>query len=199
MFKKCYFEISPRQSGKTKTIIDKVITDLEIFDARSLIITNKYDMKKMIEERLSKKSKKYKENVFVSDVGHIGSEIRGMKKFNYIYIDEYLMFKNHHQREIYSYIQQIPYEVSKVEIYTSPYERIESIIFDIVKKVRLGELSMDILDFWKNEYLDEFKYLYYNFLTDPKTALFVKHDEMKKRLPEEKFETEYLGKLFKGE
>src|SRR6056297_1921322 len=155
-------------------------------------------MVNIIKERLREVGGK-NNNIEIIPVSNIDEieYFRGRSKVEQCFIDEYLLYTKNEQKRIYYFLRNVPLTIPDIKIFTTPYRMINECLFYKVKMEKSGELSPDIREFVKEEYMDEYNYLYHNFLTDPKTTIFSSYDNAKKMFSKETFETEFLGKLFK--
>lgn len=197
MFEKCEMNIQPRQSGKSEKIIQYCKRNPT---GSIIIITLNRQMGNITKERLREVGNK-NNNIEIIPVNNLDKikYFRGRSKIEQCFIDEYLFYTKNEQKGVYYFLKNIPLKILDIKIFTTSYRMVNECLFYIVKMEKSGELSPDIREFIKKEYMDEYNYLYHNFLTDPKTKIFNSYEYAKKMFSKEIFETEYLGKLFKGE
>ncbi|MFW6046360.1 MAG: hypothetical protein ACOCP4_00955 [Candidatus Woesearchaeota archaeon] len=197
----CKFFVSPRQTGKTTELI-KEASNHAFFNKHVMVITPNETMKKIIYDKIKDwGATKTKVSMIMDNVEIVSVErffqkkYMDLRKYEKIYIDEYLFFKKANQIDLYKDINLFAGDVD-IEIRTSPFEKIDRSLFELVRCIKNNEIDIN-LNIFSDDTRDKIIYLYYNFLTDVNTNLIVKYDKFKEMLSPEEFDIKYLGKLFK--
>ncbi|MFW6016729.1 MAG: hypothetical protein ACOCRK_09855 [bacterium] len=199
--KKCNFFVYPRQTGKTTKITENAIKQANS-NKKVLIITFNNNMLLSIRQEIIKNvhhlDNKIKNNIdMLSARDAIKTLYNNQKDFDSydkIFIDEYLYFKEEYQMELYNLLK-VYAKNADIEIRTSPVKKIDKTFFKLVKCIKNDETHVST-DIFSDNAKSELEYLYYNFLTDKNTDLIVRYDDAKELYPPDRFDTEYLGKLF---
>lgn len=198
---KCSFFVNPRQTGKTTWLINEA-TNKAFFGKKVMIITLNYPMNRIVHEKIinsgipKSKLSTIMDNIEVLSVERFfQKKYMNLKNYEKIYIDEYLYFKKEKQMALYQDINLFASDVD-IEIRTSPSEKIDRSLFELVKCIKENKINVNY-NIFTDDIRDEIIYLYYNFLTDVNIDLIVKYDEFRVMVSPEEFDTEYLGKLFK--
>ena len=183
MVKKIDFQISRRQSGKTRSIVNMATRDCFCGRKPCIITLNQNTVRRL------------KQDLITKDIDVISSTSYRLipSRPEVIYLDEYLYFHEDIQRFFNSIIPKI---TADVYIKSSASYIVDKEIFELARFIRKKNIDVDISfnDFIKEK---QFNYLMNNLLTHPKTELNVDYDYYKSVLGEHNFQTEYLGKFLK--
>lgn len=191
--KNCIFNILPRQSGKTTTIISHALNNITLVPSYIISLEG---MKKEIEFKTQDKIRVFTPDEYITMVMNTR-----YNPFCYnLYIDEYLLFNKNNQQAIYMLSKD--YVDNNIYIYTSPSEIYNKDLFDFVRIMRsnnfnFNKLKMRIVFDDKDDNID-FDYLYHSFLTDPNTTLYVRYSDWESNMSKEQFQVS-IGRFFKGE
>lgn len=185
MLERCDFYIQPRQTGKTSELINKVKNDKR---SALLIVPNTYTRRHILHKECSI----YNHVISVSDL--IKENLKGLKGYDTVCVDEYLFLR----KDVIAFLNtKLPLHFSKIIIKTTSNKLYDKRMFEFVRAYRKlsnpPKLSFPCMNFEQDQFFE----LYYNLLTHPKTNLW-KFDYLQ-TISEEKYKTEILGELFKGD
>jgi len=188
--KKCYFEISARQTGKTHRITEMIAGSKSL---NIIICANSQMIDNILKRGHVNRDINhfYTLRVFKTRMSTIG--LRPLEAYDNAYIDEYLFFGDG-MKYLYDVLPSMVRE--NVYIKTSPYKMYDQKVFNLVKTLKSPELNgvVQCVDFTSSWYGKQASELYHNFITDPKTIL--DHRPMYTGISKERLDLQ-LGKMWR--
>lgn len=194
---RCNFEILPRQSGKTQSLVRKASSLLDDGYSVAFIVPN-MGMKKHIMDIYREEPGShviFTVEEYLRYINQIGVRT---KSFDYTLIDEYLLVNDNQQKELYYYAPM--YTKKIVYIKTTSYKLYDKGMVDLIKGWKtLVRNYQELILASKIEFIDtkEAEHLLYNFLTDPKTQIITVYNDFKKMYSKEQYDLYVMGKIFK--
>jgi len=200
MIRNCYFDIRPRQSGKTTELL-KLANNFK--EVNNIFITLNNHVKSNIHKHnvynrtytihcikgVVNRPRLYTQEEFSEE------RLKGLI-FENVFIDEYLLFKEENQSKIYQILKNIP-GVFDVYIKTTPSKMINKNKLLLIKEAKKNNIDLkELLSLFKTINENEIKYLYYNLLTHPNAKIDVKYDYIKNSYDPEAFKMEYQGQFY---
>ena len=192
-----YFNISPRQSGKTDKAIYEYLKDKD----NTIFVTHNMHMVQHLLDLTGEPRRN-----FVS-TNSFELRIIGKRPKNII-LDEYLFYKN--KDKIYNLCHMVAPE--NIYVFTSANKTYSRVLFELVKDNKQYMSFNSLLDLFNRthvcDYMNDARLelydLYYNFITDKNVKIFDgknqtnsmwlnRRDEIKNHISEKQFKLEYLN------
>ena len=194
---RCNFEILPRQTGKTQSLVMKASSLLDEGYSVAFIVLN-MGMKKHIMDIYREEPGShviFTVEEYLRYINQIGVRT---KSFDYTLIDEYLILCDSQQKELYYYAPI--YTKKTVYIKTTSNKLYDKNMVDLIKGWKtLVTKHEELILASKIEFIDtkEAEHLLYNFLTDPKTQVITVYNDFKEMYTKEQYDLCVMGKIFK--
>ena len=178
------FDIQPRQTGKTTSLINRAL-----LNKNGLFLT--MNMRSLLNINRTYNPKKYGIDTKTSS-DFINDFMSYEKDFNYknIYIDEYLFYDEKEQAVLNYIISDCFDDNLNVYIKTTASKLINKNLYNLVRLMKKHNITiMDLPE----EIFNSTGYLYFNLLTHPDCKVSINNNYMRTDLS---YRTEVLGELF---